>query len=182
MGGRHFRRKGVANLGILALLVLSTFVLVRCGSTSTSAGMGSANVSMSDPPSGSQFDHVYVTVDGVSASVSSSGDTGWQTLVSGLSSTGSINAVQLDLLNLPANGKCLLAQLGSTSSLPAGDYQQIRLQLVPNNATNVTLLSPSGESTSNQCANVNGWNCAVPGADRPEDPSWPDHGWSHSRR
>jgi hypothetical protein len=162
MGGRHFRHKSIANLGIFALLVLSTFVLVRCGSTSSSAGVGSANVTMSDPPSGSQFSHVWVTVDGVSASVNSSGDTGWQTLVSGLSSTGATNAVQLDLLNLPANGQCLLAQLGSTSSLPVGDYQQIRLQLVPNNATNVTLLSPSGESTTNQCANVNGWNCAMP--------------------
>ncbi|MDE3137066.1 MAG: DUF4382 domain-containing protein [Acidobacteriota bacterium] len=117
---------------------------------------------MSDPPSGSQFDNVWVTVDGVSASTSATSDSGWQTLVSGLSSNGSINAVQLDLLHLPANGQCLLAQLGSTSSLPAGDYQQIRLQLVPNNATNVTLLSPSGEPTTNQCSSVSGWNCAMP--------------------
>jgi hypothetical protein len=124
--------------------------------------MGSANVTMSDPPSGSQFDDVWVTVDGVSASTSATSDSGWQTLVSGLSSNGSIKAVQLDLLHLPANGQCLLAQLGSTQSLPAGDYQQIRLQLVPNNATNVTLISPSGESTTNQCSSVSGWNCAMP--------------------
>jgi hypothetical protein len=162
MGGRHFS-KSIARFGIFALLVMASFVLVRCGGTSTtSPGMGSANVTMSDPPSGSQFSDVWVTVDGVSASVNSNGDTGWQTLVSGLSSTGTINAVQLDLMNLPANGQCLLAQLGSTQSLPAGDYQQIRLQLVPNNATNVTLLSPSGEPTTNQCTSVNGWNCAMP--------------------
>ena len=161
MGGRHFR-KSIANLGIFALLVLATFVLVRCGSTSTSSGMGSANVTMSDPPSGTGFSSVWVTVDGVSASISSTSDSGWQPLVSGLSSTGTITAVQLDLLHLPANGQCLLAQLGSTSSLPAGDYQQIRLQLVPNNATNVTLLSPSGESTTNQCSTVSAWNCALP--------------------
>ena len=161
MGGHHFR-KSIANLGIFALLVLATFVLVRCGGTSSTAGMGSANVTMSDPPSGSQFSDVWVTVDGVSASISGTSDSGWQTLVSGLSSTGSITAVQLDLMHLPANGQCLLAQLGSTSSLPAGDYQQIRLQLVANTATGVTLLSPSGESTTNQCASVNAWNCALP--------------------
>lgn len=160
MGGRHFR-KSIANLGIFALLVAASFILVRCGGTSTSSGLGSANVTMSDPPAPSQFSNVWVTVDGVSASTSNS-DTGWQTLVSGLSSSGSIKAVQLDLLHLPANGQCLLAQLGSTSSLPAGDYQQIRLKLVPNNASNVTLLSPSGESTTNQCSSVNGWNCAMP--------------------
>jgi hypothetical protein len=161
MEGRHFR-KSIANLGIFALLVLATFVLVRCGSTSTSTGMGSANVTMSDPPSGTEFGSVWVTVDGVSASISSTSDSGWQPLVSGLSSSGTITAVQLDLLHLPANGQCLLAQLGSTSSLPAGDYQQIRLQLVPNNATNVTLLSPSGEKTTNQCSTVSAWNCALP--------------------
>ncbi len=162
MGGRHFRGKSIANLGIFALLVLSTFILIRCGGTSSTAGLGSANVTMSDPPSGSQFSDVYVTVDGVSASISGTSDSGWQTLVSGLSSTGTIKAVQLDLMKLPANGQCLLAQLGSTSSLPAGDYQQIRLQLVANNATGVTLLSPSGESTTNQCSTVSAWNCALP--------------------
>jgi hypothetical protein len=157
-------RKKIANLGIFALLVMVSFVLVRCGGTSTSSGMGSANVTMSDPPAPSQFSNVWVTVDGVSASTSGTSDSGWQTLVSGLSSTGTIKAVQLDLLHLPANGQCLLAQLGSTSSLPAGDYQQIRLQLVPNNASanSVTLLSPSGESTTNQCLSVKGWNCAMP--------------------
>ncbi len=125
--------------------------------------MGSANVSMSDPPSNTDYSHVWVTVDGVSASTSATSDSGWETLVSGLSSTsGKIKAVQLDLLNLPANGQCLLAQLGSTSSLPVGSYQQIRLNLVANNATGVTLLSPSGESTTNQCSSVNAWNCAMP--------------------
>ena len=54
----------------------------------------------------------------------------------------------MDLLNLPANGACLLAQLGSTSSLPVGDYQQIRLLLLANAA-------PSGPAPAmNACAQL----------------------------
>jgi hypothetical protein len=161
LGDRTFR-KGFAKIGVLGLLALFSFGLASCNSSSNSTGMGSANVTMSDPPSNTDYGNVWVTVDGVEASVSTS-DTGWVPLVSSLSSTsGSIKAVQLDLMNLPANGKCLLAQLGSTQSLPAGDYQQIRLILVPNNATGVTLLSPSSETTTNQCASVSAWNCAMP--------------------
>jgi hypothetical protein len=161
--GEHKYRRTAANLGIFALLVVVSLVLVRCGGSSTPApGVGSANVTMSDPPSGTDFDHVYVTVDGVSASISSTSDSGWQTLVDNLSSTsGAITAVQLDLLHLPQDGQCLLAQLGSTKSLPVGDYQQIRLQLVPNGATNVTLLSINGGSATNMC-NGSDWNCVVP--------------------
>jgi hypothetical protein len=133
--------------------------------------MGTANVTMSDPPVNSQYSNAWVTVDGVEASVSTS-DTGFVPLVSSLSSTpGAIKAVQIDLLNLPTNGtnsNCLLALLGSTTSLPAGNYQQIRLILVPNNApsSSVTLMPYSGETPStnipNECASVNAWNCAMP--------------------
>lgn len=154
----------LVRLGIFGLLVALGIGLASCGSGSnSSSGMGSANVTMSDPPFNGTYSSVWVTVDDVSASVSGTSDTGWVSLVSNLSDTsGAIKAVQLDLMHLPANGKCLLAQLGSTSSLPAGDYQQIRLKLVANDATGVTLLSPSGESTTNQCANVNAWNCVLP--------------------
>ncbi len=156
--------KRLARLGILGLLVAFGLSLASCGSGSnSSSGMGSALVTMSDPPSNGTFGDVWVTVDDVSASISGTSDSGWVSLVSNLSDTsGAIKAVQLDLMHLPANGQCLLAQLGSTSSLPAGDYQQIRLKLVANNATGVTLLSPSNESTTNQCASVNAWNCVLP--------------------
>lgn len=155
-------RTCLSTVAIAALSLVVALTLVSCGSSSSpSSGMGSATVTMSDPPSSTTFSHVWVTIDDVSATISSS-DSGWVPLVSQLSSTsGAIKAVQVDLLNLPANGQCLLAQLGSTQSLPAGDYGQIRLQLVANNtaASGVTLLSPSGESTTNQCGNA--WNCVV---------------------
>jgi len=149
---------------LTGILVFSVSVLsfsLGCSNSSSSTGMGAARVSMSDPPSCSNFKHVYVTIDDVSATVSST-DAGWQQLASQLNSTtGSIKAVQLDLLNLPQSGQCLLAQLGSTQSLPAGDYGQIRLMLVANNASGVTLLAPSVDPNANQCAQVHAWNCVV---------------------
>jgi len=149
-----------STVSVVVLVALISFV-VGCSNTSSTAGMGSATVSMSDPPSCSNFKHAYVTIDGVSATISTS-DTGWQQLASQLSSTsGSIKAVQLDLLNLPQNGQCLLAQLGSTQSLPAGDYGQMRLMLVANDATGVTLLPGSVDPNNNQCASVHAWNCVV---------------------
>jgi uncharacterized protein DUF4382 len=61
--------------------------------------------------------------------------------------------MQVDLLHLPANGQCLLEQLGS-AELPAGDYQQIRLILLANAAT-------STPPSSNACASLgNVFNCA----------------------
>jgi hypothetical protein len=63
--------------------------------------------------------------------------------------------VQVDLLNLPANGACLLKQLGSNTSLPAGDYQQIRLLLVGNAGS-------SAVPASNACASLGQvFNCVV---------------------
>ncbi len=162
MIGKRFR-DGMTGFGVFGLLVVGLFALASCGGSSSTAGMGSANVTMSDPPSDTTYSHVWVTIDGVEATTSSS-DSGWQSLVSDLSSTaGKIKAIQVDLLNLPANGQCLLAQLGSTQSLPAGNYQQIRLMLVANNtpSSDVTLEPYVGESSSdvtNNCAPE--WNCA----------------------
>jgi hypothetical protein len=146
----------------VAVLIALSLLTAGCSNTpSSAAGVGSATVSLSDPPSCKNFDHVYVTIDGVSASTSTS-DTGWQQLATQLSSTsGAIKAVQVDLLNLPQNGQCLLAQLGSTQSLPVGDYGQMRLMLVPNNATGVTLLAGSVDPSNNRCSDVNAWNCVV---------------------
>jgi hypothetical protein len=144
-------RKIAMEGGIFLSLVLISIVLVRCGGSSTVAGMGADSVTISDPPScTNQFTHVYVTVTGVTAHTSASAgptDAGWQNLTSQLSTS---NPVQLDLLNLSASGtqqpiECLLKQLGSDQSLPVGSYQQIRLMLANNGAS-----LPSG--MSNNCS------------------------------
>lgn len=144
-----------------ALLVAAIFcaaMLVTCGgnggSTSTTAPTtGTVNTSLSDPPACSAtFDHVYVTITKVTANLNadaSADGSGWQTLVD---LTGAPK--QIDLLSL-ANTTCLLTQLGS-STLPAGQYQQIRLYLLSNNPTG-NAATPS----SNACGNA-GYNCVVP--------------------
>ena len=122
-------------LGIAALVVTAT--LVGCGgsTTNTAPGVtGTVQTTISDPPScATSFDHVYVTVTKVTAHISSTAsetDSGWVTLVD-LSSSPK----QIDLLHLPGAGTCLLSQtLGSASGLPVGNYQQIRLYLLVNNA------------------------------------------------
>lgn len=167
----HSFRKLATKCGILVFLAAATLVLVRCGSSNSPAtGMGTSNVSLSDPPSCTTFSHVYVTIDEVSANISSTSGSGFQPLVSQINSTSSpIKAVQVDLMNLPQAGQCLLAQLGSNTSLPAGSYQQIRLLLVDNStaSSNVNLIAPSvgctGSATSgctNECGGA-GWNCVV---------------------
>jgi hypothetical protein len=152
----------------LIFLIAILLSVASCGGGTTSptvtTGMGSAVVSISDPPScrapSGDFSHVYVTIRSVQASISSTADdnsSGWQELAPQLAS----QPKQVDLLSLtPAqNGTCVLAQLGSTSSLPAGDYQQIRLLLVPN-------APPTGPvPSSNECQVLPGqvFNCVVTG-------------------
>jgi Domain of unknown function (DUF4382)/Carboxypeptidase regulatory-like domain len=144
-----------------ALLVAAIFfavMLVTCGgsspsSSSTAPSTGTVNTSLSDPPSCSaSFDHVYVTITKVTANLNADAgpnDSGWQTLVD---LTGAPK--QIDLLSL-ANTTCLLTQLGSTT-LPTGQYQQIRLYLLSNSPTgNAATPSP------NACGSA-GYNCVVP--------------------
>jgi hypothetical protein len=97
--------------------------------------------------------NVFVTIRSIQAHTSATADnnsSGWQELAPQLVSA----PVQVDLLHLPASGQCLLEQLGSTS-LPAGDYQQIRLILLANAApsgprrrTTATPASSSSVATS----------------------------------
>jgi hypothetical protein len=147
-------------VGVLVVLAAS-LALVNCSNTKTaitsSSGMGTVSVSISDPPScaapDGSFSHVFISIRSVQAHISSTASdssSGWQELAPQLVS----NPVQVDLLHLPANGACLLAQLGSTSNLPAGDYQQIRLLLVSNNPTGGPLPTP------NACGSQ-GFNCVV---------------------
>src|SRR5216684_4638541 len=139
-------------LAVLGALVAVALTLVTCGKTTFTGnfnnGMGTVNVSISDPPSCSppsgSFKSVFITIRSVQAHISATADDnspGWVELVPELNT----QPVQVDLLNLPANGTCLLKQLGSNTTLPAGDYQQIRLLLADNS-------SASAVFPSNACA------------------------------
>ena len=122
------------------------------GSTTQS---GAVRVTLSDPPicktPQSDLNRVFVTITLVRAHLSSTAapdDSGWVNLVDLRS-----NPQQIDLLSTP-DTTCVLTVLGSTTDLPPGAYQQIRLQLLSN--------TPSqGEATpsSNVCAGTGGFNC-----------------------
>ncbi|MBZ5702667.1 MAG: DUF4382 domain-containing protein [Acidobacteriia bacterium] len=146
---------------LLAAIFSAAMLLTSCGGTNVSSapqGFGTVSVTISDPPTCSapsgNFQSVYVTVRSVQAHTSataSNQSSGWQELAPQLVAL----PVQVDLLHLPANGQCLLSQLGSTS-LPAGDYQQLRLLLLANSA-------PSGPAPlTNACASLGQvFNCVV---------------------
>lgn len=150
-------------LALLALLVVAALSLVTCGKTTIMSqvnnGMGTVNLSISDPPSCSppagSFKSVFITIRSVQAHISATADDttpGWVELVPQLNT----QPVQLDLLNLPANGACLLKTLGSNASMPAGDYQQIRLLLVGDNPGSGAVPSTNSCSTLGQV-----FNCVV---------------------
>ncbi len=149
-------RAGAVLLAVVAIFAIAG-IIVSCsgGSSKMVSGMGTVNVTMSDPPScmppNGQFTHVYVTVRSVQAHISAAADdnsSGWQELAPQLASA----PMQIDLFSKPQT-TCVLAQLGS-ASLPAGSYQQIRLLLVSNTAA-----TSAGPST-NACAG-SGFNCVV---------------------
>lgn len=151
-----------------SLVVVVALIVISCGGnpkTPLSPLTGKVNLSISDPPScavsagtapGSMapgtFSSVWVTIVSVKAHISATADAnspGWQELAPQLNSA----PMQVDLLNLPSNGQCLLQQLGS-AELPVGDYQQIRLILLANAAT-------STPPSANACSSLgNVFNCA----------------------
>src|SRR5258708_38309030 len=166
---RHF-------LLILAMAGVALMTIGCGGDTPTmpSSNMGTIKGSLSDPPPraganscttppppggtaapGGTFTSVFVTIRSIQAHISATADdtsSGWQELAPQLVAA----PMQVDLLHLPANGQCLLEQLGSTS-LPAGDYQQIRLILLAN-------APPSGPTPStNNCSSLGSdiFNCVV---------------------
>src|SRR6266481_1845052 len=150
-------RAGALFLAVVAIFAIAGVIVSCSGGSSHNmvSGMGTVNVSMSDPPScmppNGQFTHVYVTVRSVQAHVSATAtdsSSGWQELAPQLA----ISPMQIDLFSKPQT-TCILAQLGS-ASLPAGTYQQIRLLLVSN-----TTAASAGPST-NACAG-SGFNCVV---------------------
>jgi hypothetical protein len=150
----------------IAGLIAIALVLVTCSNTSTTGkiinGMATINVSLSDPPSCSppagSFKSVFITIRSVQAHISATADDnspGWVELVPALNT----QPVQVDLLNLPNNGACLLTPLGSNTALPAGDYQQIRLLLVANNPSSSVSLATNG------CAGLGQvFNCVFEGS------------------
>ena len=131
------------------------------GGTTTSGPTtqsGEVRVTLSDPPicKGPQSDlnRVWVTITLVRAHLSSTvapDDSGWVNLVDLRD-----NPKQIDLLST-SDTTCVLTMLGSTTGLPPGAYQQIRLHLLSNTPA-------SGERTPspNMCAKVGGaggFNC-----------------------
>jgi hypothetical protein len=137
--------------------------MVNCGGAGVSGQFnsnpptGTASLSISDPPScrtpSGNYKHVFVTITSVQAHLNPSASDsvpGWQELAPQLVA----QPIQLDLLATPQSG-CVLAQLGSNVSLPAGDYQQIRLMLLPNSPA-----AGAPTPASNACGSQ-GFNCAV---------------------
>ncbi len=161
----YLERRPIAFLlGFLTVAV--ALVIISCSggmSTMQSPNTGTVIVSISDPPScmppTGDFTHVFITVRSVQAHISATADAnapGWQELAPQLTSTGPgfTGPVQIDLFS-KADTTCILAQLGSTASLPVGTYQQIRLILVSN-----TVAASAAVPSPNQCAG-NGFNCVV---------------------
>ena len=173
-------KENVSLLVAIVFLLGVAAVVISCGGNNSmvapAQGMGTVNLSLSDPPScaaptsgaavvpvggtaspAGTFISVFVTIRSIQAHTSttaSGNDPGWQELAPQLVSA----PVQVDLLHLPANGQCLLEQLGSTS-LPAGDYQQIRLILLANAAPSGPVPSP------NACSSLGDvFNCVVDGS------------------
>jgi hypothetical protein len=152
-------RAGTFLLALVSIVTIAGIIVSCSGGSSNNmvSGMGTVNVSISDPPScmppNGQFTHVYVTVRSVQAHIgatASDSSSGWQELAPQLASA----PMQIDLFSKPQT-TCILAQLGS-ASLPAGSYQQIRLLLLVSNspAASATILA------NNACAG-NGFNCVV---------------------
>jgi hypothetical protein len=101
-------------------------------------GVGTMRVALTDAPS-CGYDHVWVTVEKVRVSQSSTaadGDAGWTDLTLAAPK-------RVDLLEL-TNG--VLEELGSTQ-LAAGSYQQIRLVLASNSGTGTSTVANAVQPT-----------------------------------
>lgn len=155
-------RRVILRIVGLALMLATTVSLFNCGGTTSimvrsNPPVGTVSVSVSDPPSckvpSGNYKRVYITIRSVQAHTSGTATDsagGWQELAPQLANA----PVQVDLLASPTGG-CALAQLGSNVSVPAGDYQQIRLVLVSNNPA-----AGTPAPATNACGNA-GFNCAV---------------------
>jgi hypothetical protein len=115
-------------LVVCMILLVSVFMLQACsgGGGSGTTPMGSAQISLTDAPG--DFDHVWITVKEVRfhrSDAAGPNDPGW--LRYPLAAPATVDLLTLD-------GKVGSAIWGNIT-LPAGNYQQIRLLLVGNGTT-----------------------------------------------
>ena len=113
------------NRQIVLVAMLASLALAACGGGGGGGGTptGTVNVQMTDAPA-CGFDHVYVTVSQVRINASSSAadsDGGWTTI-------SLATPQKIDLLSLTNGAMSTLGQ----ATLPAGQYQQVRLVLAQN--------------------------------------------------
>jgi hypothetical protein len=143
------------NPAVHLLALATTALLAACGggggSATATVPQGTLRMALTDAPS-CGYDHVYVTVDRVRVHQSGGAEDsegGWQEIALA-------TPKRLDLLDL-TNG--VLEELGQTE-LPAGTYNQVRLVLVENSASDplanavqptgaalVPLRTPSGQQS-----------------------------------
>lgn len=150
------------SLAAFLLVVAGLAVWMSCGGGNTSSmgtpsTTGQVTTILTDPPTcaapNGEFSNVWVTVTKITANLSATAadtDSGWQTLVDLTS-----NPKQVDLFSL-ASPACVLTQLGSTTGLPPGNYQQIRLYLLSNSPAQGT-----ATPASNNCSSASAFNCVV---------------------
>ena len=146
----------------LGLGLAGAIILAGCSggsSTSSTAGASTVAVTLSDPTTcgtgslGSvTFTSVFVTVTDVQINASATAgdnDANWIDLTPNLK-----NSPQTIDLMSKASAQCFLATLGTTTNLPPGTYQQVRV-----------MLASSGSNSS--CGSA-GPNCVVPTGGTPQ--------------
>jgi hypothetical protein len=149
---------------LLLVALLTVTLLAGCGGGDNSSNNQSQNltglvtVTISDPPTctppNGPYTAVWVTITRVRAHTSDNANgngAGWVDLVDLTDDPD--GPMQVNLLGTDGI-QCILAELGSTTALPAGNYQQIRLHLLSNNPA-------GGEATpaTNNCDGTGGFNC-----------------------
>ena len=158
------KKKAYREMGSLVLLTAVILVwafAVTCGGggdggSSSTGSTGTVNTSISDPPTcKADFSNVWVTITRVRAHKSpnaDSNDSGWVDLLDLRD-----KPQQIDLLSLDSDN-CILTMLGSTSGIPAGQYQQIRLYLLSNSpaSTEKTPLPNRCEGSGFNCVALSG--------------------------
>jgi hypothetical protein len=140
---------------LLAGLTLALGVWISCGANTPPAPAsmtGTVTTSIGDPstcsPPSGPYQDVWVTITKVTAHVNGDAgpnDSGWQTLVDLASSPMQVELFSLQQTSL----MCVLKTLGSTTGLPPGNYQQVRVYLLGND----------NPVSGNACASVNANNC-----------------------
>lgn len=124
-----------------------TFGCNSGSNTPSTPQVTTVKTTISDPaacqtPNG-EFAHVYVTVTDVQASTNGNAGPGDSSFVDLTPTLKAGAPMQIDLLG-QANNNCFLASLGSTSELPAGNYQQLRIMLAPDSAAGAVAQNACG--------------------------------------